>query len=117
MRLNKDNSFILYYEAGKGSESIKGKYQIEDNNITLTPSKNNIYKFITDTLHGKVGGKRIKLAETKIGNQEVEGIYIATEDDKLNLMLGEQYNMGAYIDLCVNQIYIRFFFVCIAGIY
>ncbi len=31
-----------------------------------------------------------KLVQSSIGNQQVESIYIVTDDDKLNLMLGEQ---------------------------
>jgi hypothetical protein len=31
-----------------------------------------------------------KLVERSISNQQVESIYIVTDDDKLNLMLGEQ---------------------------
>jgi hypothetical protein len=31
-----------------------------------------------------------KLVQSSLGNQQVESIYIVTDDDKLNLMLGEQ---------------------------
>lgn len=65
LRLNKDNSFILSVTVGKTSEFVKGKYQIEDNNITLTPSKNNVDKYITNTLHGKVEGSSIKIVELR----------------------------------------------------
>ncbi|MFL0246349.1 hypothetical protein [Candidatus Clostridium stratigraminis] len=63
LKLNNDNSFILYYVVGKDSELIKGKYQVKDNSITLTPNKNNLDKFITETLHGNVEGKKIIVSE------------------------------------------------------
>jgi Trk K+ transport system NAD-binding subunit len=38
----------------------------------------------------EVNTDNAKLVQSSIGNQQVESIYIVTDDDKLNLMLGEQ---------------------------
>ena len=38
----------------------------------------------------EVNTDNAKLVQTSIGSQQVESIYIVTDDDKLNLMLGEQ---------------------------
>ncbi|MFL0269104.1 hypothetical protein [Candidatus Clostridium radicumherbarum] len=63
LKLNKDNSFLLSYSVGKASESVNGKYQVEDNNITLTTSKDNVDTLFTNTLHGKIDGSMIKVTE------------------------------------------------------
>lgn len=63
LKLNKDNSFLLSYSVGKVSESVHGKYQVEDNNIILTTSKDNMDTLFANNLHGKVYGSMIKVTE------------------------------------------------------
>lgn len=63
LRLNKDNSYILYYPVGKRDAFVKGKYEVVDNSIALTPGKENVNKFMAKSLHGKVEGARIILVE------------------------------------------------------
>lgn len=38
----------------------------------------------------EVNTDNVKLVQSAIGSQQVESIYIVTDDDKLNLMLGDQ---------------------------
>ena len=61
LRLNKDDTFILFNAVGKNSDFVKGKYKVEDNNLTLIVNNNNLDKFITGTLSGKVEGSRIRI--------------------------------------------------------
>lgn len=63
LRLNKDNSFILYYPVGRRDDFVKGKYEVVDNNIALTSSEGNINKIMAKALQGKVEGSRIRLVE------------------------------------------------------
>ena len=45
----------------------------------------------------------VKLVEGEIGNQEIESIYIATDDDRLNLMLGEHLSSYNNVNVILSE--------------
>lgn len=51
----------------------------------------------------EVNIENVKLVEGEIGNQEIEGIYIATDDDKLNLMLGEHLSSYNNVNVLLSE--------------
>lgn len=63
LKLKNDNTYILYYPVGRRDDFVKGEYEVKDNNIALTPDKDNINKIMSKALHGKVEGSKISLVE------------------------------------------------------
>jgi hypothetical protein len=62
LKISDNHTFVMHYNFGKNGEFIKGHYTVDnDNNITLVSDKDNVDKFITETLTGKVMGSTIKL--------------------------------------------------------
>lgn len=65
LKMKDNNTFTIDITMGKGSESVKGKYTVNDNKIVLVPDENDWNKEIIKTLHGKVEGAKIELTEWK----------------------------------------------------
>jgi len=51
----------------------------------------------------EVNIENVKLVESEIGDQEIESIYIATDDDRLNLMLGEQLSSYNNVNVILSE--------------
>lgn len=51
----------------------------------------------------QVNIENVKLVEGEIKNQEIEGIYILTDDDKLNLMLGEYLSSYNNVNVLLSE--------------
>ena len=51
----------------------------------------------------EVNTDNVKLVEGEIINQQFEGIYIVTGDDKLNLMLGEQLSNYGNVNVLLSD--------------
>jgi hypothetical protein len=62
LRINNNNTFAIYNVVGKTTGLIEGKYTIDNNNLTLVPNNENLDKFISKPLTGKVEGSIIKVA-------------------------------------------------------
>lgn len=61
LKINDNNTFVMYNVIGKTTELIKGEYTIDNNNIELIPNEDNIDKSMSKTLIGKVEGSTIKM--------------------------------------------------------
>lgn len=51
----------------------------------------------------EVNTNNVKLVENEINNLKVDGIYIVTEDDSLNLMLGEQLSNYENVNVLLSE--------------
>lgn len=51
----------------------------------------------------EVNTNNVKLVENEINNLKVDGIYIVTEDDRLNLMLGEQLSNYENVNVLLSE--------------
>ena len=78
---------------------------MKKNKLIIALDKKESFKRIENKkiLKIEVNIENAKLVESEIGNQEVEGIYIATDDDKLNLMLGEQLSAHNNVNVFFSE--------------
>lgn len=65
LKINDNSTFVMYNVVGKTTELINGKYTVDNNNITLVPNKENMDKFISETLIGEIDGSIIKVTTLK----------------------------------------------------
>lgn len=70
LKINDNSTFIIYNVVGKTTELVNGKYTVDNNNITLVPNKENIDKFMTEMLTGKIEGSVIKV--TALGGEFIK---------------------------------------------
>jgi Trk K+ transport system NAD-binding subunit len=57
--------------------------------VTVMDKKENLQRINHKIVKVEVNTDNAKLVESAVNNQQPERVYVATEDDKLNLMLGE----------------------------
>jgi Trk K+ transport system NAD-binding subunit len=83
--------FNIVIGAGSYGEMIIDLLREKDKLVIAMDKKENLQRINhKKIIKIKVNTDNVKLVQSSIGNQQVESIYIVTDDDKLNLMLGEQ---------------------------
>lgn len=63
LELEKNDKFILIGMFGKNTESVYGKYSVEDNKITLISNNDNPYFYGNKYIKGNIDGSRISFSD------------------------------------------------------